>query len=73
MSLKPNGNAVSQDALRSALSKPILEDARARHSAFYAPGTNIDRRSSKGRKVPMGVLNLSMPRTGTMVRSSHRR
>ena len=58
--------APNPDALRTALAKPMLEDAQSRHPALYASKTNIDRRASNGRTVPMGVLNLGMPRTGTM-------
>ena len=54
------------DALRTALAKPIQDGTRSRHPCLYAPMTNIDRRASKGRTVPMDVLNLGMPRTGTM-------
>ncbi|MCJ1387155.1 hypothetical protein MMC17_010288 [Xylographa soralifera] len=66
MSFDSRSNGSPDDALRAALSMPILDDARSRQPALYAPKTNIDRRVSKGRTIPMGVLNLGMPRTGTM-------
>jgi len=37
---------------------------REKHPEFFIPDSNIDRRGAK-RTVPMEVLNLGMPRTGT--------
>ncbi|MCJ1248355.1 hypothetical protein MMC30_005572 [Trapelia coarctata] len=46
-----------------ATPRPLTK--REKHPEGFLPETNIDRRTCK-RTVPMEILNLSFPRTGTM-------
>ena len=43
---------------------------KEKHPELFLPQTNIDRRQQK-RVVPMEVMNLGFPRTGTMCKSAN--
>ena len=50
------------------MSKPKGLTMREKHPELFMPETNIDRRQCQ-RVVPMEVMNLGFPRTGTMCKS----
>lgn len=52
--------------MMSSLNKLTMVE---KHPELFMPQTNIDRRQCK-RVVPMEVMNLGFPRTGTMCKSS---
>jgi hypothetical protein len=63
----PKFDPTKPDTLRSVLKKFSLKEddaVRERQAALFVPSVKADR--TKGRVVPMKVLNLGMPRTGTM-------
>lgn len=50
------------------MANPKKLTMKEKHPELYMPETNIDRRRCK-RVVPMEVMNLGFPRTGTMCKS----
>ena len=50
------------------MSNPKKLTMKEKHPELFMPQTNIDRRQRK-RVVPMEVMNLGFPRTGTMCKS----